>query len=117
MALPRLLDDDIAKIQVLFRCIHSPAQQGEQKGGQTGKGRESGKEVPHQTSQRGLRRRRTSQPPQTWGTRQLALFVGYAFAAERSAAVWTPCGRFAQRMKQAPGMAQADPRRLLARGG
>ena len=92
---------------MLFRCIHSPTQQTKEKRRQTGKRSESGKNFPEQTGQRCLRCGRTRQPTQTRWARQLSLLIGYAFAAERPAAVWAPCRRFTQRMKQAASMAQA----------
>jgi len=99
--------DHAAKVQMLFWRIHSPTQQSKKKCRQTYQRRKSGKDFAEQTRQRCLRCARTRQPAQTRRAGQLSLLIRYAFAAERSAAVWTPCRRFTQRMKQAASMAQA----------
>ena len=108
MVLPREpVSDNVAEVQMLFRCIHSPTQQTKENRHQTGKSGDSGKDFSEQACQRCLRCGRTRQPTQTRWAGELSLLVRYAFAAEGSSAMWAAGCRFPQRMKQAASMAQA----------
>jgi hypothetical protein len=60
MALPgQLVFDNAAEVQMLFRRIHSPTQQSEEKRHQRGKRSESRKDLPKATGQGCVRRGRT----------------------------------------------------------
>jgi len=102
---------------MLFRRIRSPRKHGEEKRHQTNKSGQSSQDLAKETCGRCLRRSRTRQPAQTWRASHLSILVRYAFAAERSSAVWAPCGRFPQRMKQAARMAQTHGGGFVEGGG
>lgn len=107
MALPlRSACYNTAELQMLFWRIHSPAQQKKEERRQTSKRCESGNHFPKQTRRRCVLCGRTRHSAQTWRTGDLTLFVGHAFTAECSSAMWTSRCCFAQRMKQASSVAQ-----------
>src|SRR5215475_877344 len=98
---------DITEVQMLFRRIHSPAQQQEKDCHQTGERDESGKKLPESTDQRPLWCWRKSHAAKTWRTGKLSFLVRYTFTTERSSAMRTSRRRFTQWMKQTVSVTQA----------
>ena len=104
--LARLLGSGTVEFQTQLRRIRSPTQYHEKERHETGKSSQSGKRLPASADERRLGCGWLRDSAQARRARELALFVGDAFTAERSSAVWTSRGGFAQRMKQAARMAQ-----------
>src|SRR5205085_9188872 len=108
IVLPRLpFNNNGAEVQMLFRRIRPPAQYNEKERHQRCKRGHPYQNLPYASRRGQLRRGRTRHPAKTRRTGQPAVLIRYAFAAKGSAAMWAPCRRFSQRMKQAASMAQA----------
>jgi hypothetical protein len=79
---------------ILWR-VHSPLQQGKEEHHERGERSKSSEELPEASCRGQLCCGRKRHPAQTRRTSELALFVRYAFAAERASAMWTSRCRFA----------------------